>query len=467
MKITSTPVHTPKIVFVVDDDSDLRKLVCRWLELEDYQTISLSTCEECLFRLNTVLPAAVLLDLNFSNLDGIATLKKIKKHHPLLPIIMMTSDIEVSNVVTAIQSGAYDYLSKPLDRIKLLTVLAEAIEKNKMSLRLRELERENKGKGYEKIVGQSPLMRNLFKQLDSISTSDITVLVQGASGTGKELVAQAIHSTSSRKDGPFIALNCAAIPETLHESELFGYEKGTFTGATARKLGKFEQADHGTLFLDEVGEMSMSLQTKFLRVLQERNFQRLGGSSDIFVDFRLITASHINLVEAVKAGKFREDLYYRLAVFELEIPTLAERKEDIPLISQKILEEFSAESNKIITISDEVSELLQKYDFPGNVRELKNALHRASVVCQNAIIKISDLPKRIIAAVNSPVKPKEAVDSKKIVVSDDSDQSLESLEKKAIEDAIKRADGNLSAAIRQLGIGRATFYRKLKKFHIK
>ncbi len=467
MKITSTLLKNPKIVFVVDDDNDLRKLVCRWLELEDCQTMSLSTCEECLFRLNTVLPAAILLDLNFSNLDGITTLKKIKKNHPLLPIIMMTSDVDISSVVTAIQSGAYDYLSKPLDRTKLLAVLDKAIKKNEMSLRLRELERENQGKGYEKIVGQSPLMRNLFKQLDSISNSDITVLVQGASGTGKELVAQAIHSTSSRMDGPFIALNCAAIPETLHESELFGYEKGTFTGAAARKLGKFEQADRGTLFLDEVGEMSLSLQTKFLRVLQERNFQRLGGSTDIFVDFRLMTASHINLNEAVKAGKFREDLYYRLAVFEVEIPPLAERKEDIPLISQKIIEEFSAESNKALKLSSEVLELLQKYTFPGNVRELKNALHRASVVCQDGIIKSGDLPKRIIDAVNAPIKSNETADTKQTVVTDHSAQSLESLEKKAIEDAIERADGNLSEAIRRLGIGRATFYRKLKKFNIK
>ncbi len=466
MKITSTLLHKPKIVFVVDDDNDLRKLVCRWLELEDYQTMSLSTCEECLFRLNTVLPTAILLDLNFSNLDGITTLKKIKKKHPLLPIIIMTSDVDISSVVTAIQSGAYDYLSKPLDRIKLLTVLDKAIKKNEMSLRLRELERENQGKGYEKIVGQSPPMRTLFKQLDSISNSDITVLVQGASGTGKELVAQAIHFTSSRKDKPFIALNCAAIPETLHESELFGYEKGTFTGAVGRKLGKFEQADRGTLFLDEVGEMSLSLQTKLLRVLQERNFQRLGGSSDIFVDFRLITASHINLADAVSAGTFREDLYYRLAVFELEIPTLAERKEDIPLISQKIIEDFAAESNKALKLSSEVLELLQNYTFPGNVRELKNALHRASVVCQDGIIKPGDLPKRILDAVNTPTKPKTA-DAKQTVAPNQLNQSLESLEKKAIEDAIERANGNLSEAIRQLGIGRATFYRKLKKFNIK
>jgi DNA-binding NtrC family response regulator len=467
MNITSTSFDKPKMVFVVDDDNDLRKLVCRWLELESYQTLSLSTCEECLFRLNTVLPVAILLDLNFSNLDGISTLQKIKNRHQLLPVIMMTSDADISNAVTAIQSGAYDYLSKPLDKTKLLTVLDTAIKKNEASLHLRELERENHGKGYEKIIGQSTPMRNLFKQLDSISNSDITVLIQGASGTGKELVAQAIHSTSSRKDEPFIALNCAAIPETLHESELFGYEKGTFTGAVGRKLGKFEQADRGTLFLDEVGEMSLSLQTKFLRVLQERNFQRLGGSTDIFVDFRLVTASHINLLDAVKAGTFREDLYYRLAVFELEIPILAERKEDIPLISQKIIEDFSAENNKSFKISSEVLELFQKYDFPGNVRELKNALHRAIVVCKDGIIEIDDLPKRIIDAVNAPIKPKEPPDAKKAETSDDSDKSLESLEKKAIEEAIERANGNLSEAIRQLGIGRATFYRKLKKFNIK
>ncbi len=466
MKHSSTFFSQPPIVFVVDDDRDLSKLVCRWLDLESYKTVSPTSGEDCLASLNTAMPLCILLDLNLPNLSGVETLKKIKHHHPLLPVIMMTADSTVDSVVTAMQSGAFGYLSKPLERTKLLSIVKSAVETNEASLRLREIEREKTTGGYEKIVGQSEPMRNLFKQLDSISTSDITVLIQGASGTGKELVAQAIHATSSRKDSPFVALNCAAIPETLHESELFGYEKGAFTGATASKTGKFEQAHTGTLFLDEVGEMSLSLQAKLLRVLQERSFQKLGGSKDIHVDFRLLAASHINLAEAVKNNTFRDDLYYRLAVFELEIPALAERKDDIPLISRKLLAEFSTESKKPLSLSDEVLDLFQRYSFPGNVRELENALHRASVVCQSGLIRVQDLPKRILDEVNNAGKlqknPSPGLNPENFPVP----QNLESVEKQAIEDAIKNAGGNMSEAIRRLGIGRATFYRKLKKYGI-
>ncbi len=464
MKFPST--ENPPLVFVVDDDKDLQNLVCRWLENSSYRVQLVSSGEECLAQLNTALPSAILLDLDLPSLDGISTLKRIKSHHINLPVIMMTADVAVESVVTAMQSGAYDYLSKPLNQTILLTLLQNAIEKHQMSLRLRHLERENSGKGYEKIIGNSEPMKRLFKNLDNLVDSDITVLIQGASGTGKELVAQAIHAAGSRKKGPFIALNCAAIPETLHESELFGYEKGSFTGATNRKIGKFEQADGGTLFLDEVGEMSLSLQAKLLRVLQERNFQRLGGSADISVDFRLITASHVNLVDAVKTGKFRDDLYYRLAVFELEIPPLAERGDDISLIAQQFIEQFARKSKKPLKLSDEAINVLQKYNFPGNVRELQNALHRAAVVTQTGVIMPKDLPTRILDEVsliknssNSKNLPKEVNNQENA-----SAGKLESVEKLAIEDAIKRSNGNLSEAIRQLGIGRATFYRKLKKY---
>jgi DNA-binding NtrC family response regulator len=466
MKHSSTFADQPPMIFVVDDDKDLSKLVCRWLDLAGYQTLLSVSGEDCLARLNTAMPLCILLDLNLPNLSGVETLRKIKHHHPLLPVVMMTADSTVDSVVTAMQSGAYGYLSKPLDRTKLLTIVKTAVETNEAALRLRELEREKTTGGYEKIVGQSEPMRSLFKQLDSISTSDITVLIQGASGTGKELVARAIHATSSRQDSPFVALNCAAIPETLHESELFGYEKGAFTGASAPKTGKFEQAHTGTLFLDEVGEMSLSLQAKLLRVLQERSFQKLGGSKDIHVDFRLIAASHINLADAVKNNDFRDDLYYRLAVFELEIPTLAERKDDIPLISRKLLADFSTEANKPLSLSDEVLEFFQRYSFPGNVRELENALHRASVVCQAGLIRVQDLPKRIIDEVNNAGKPQIKPPSQSSSESSSVPQNLESVEKQAIEDAIRKANGNMSEAIRRLGIGRATFYRKLKKYGI-
>jgi two-component system, NtrC family, response regulator AtoC len=460
MKLSSTTVETNKLIFVVDDDKDLRKLVCRWLELEGFETLSLSTGEDCLKNLDKSLPACILLDLTLPSLSGIETLTRIKIHHQLMPVVMMTADTELESVVTTIKLGAFDYLSKPLERLRLISIVNKSIAKTENSLHLRAVERENSGKGYEKILGQSAVMRNLFKQLDSISFSDITVLIQGASGTGKELIAQAIHATSSRKNEPFVALNCAAIPENLQESELFGYEKGAFTSANTQQIGKIEQAHKGTLFFDEVGEMNLGLQAKLLRVLQERSFQRLGGSKDINVDFRLITASHVNLAEAVKQNKFRDDLYYRIAVFELEIPTLAERKNDIPLLAQKFIADFSIELNKPLSISSDTLEFLKAYNFPGNIRELQNALHRASVVCQNGIIEIKDLPKRILEQPDSRVITEPNLPITR-------GNSLESTEKKAIEEAIVRANGNLSEAIRQLGIGRATFYRKLKKFGIR
>lgn len=462
MKYSSTNVKSAKLVFVVDDDQDLQHLVCRWLELGGFQPVSISSGEECLKNLNVIMPDCILLDLNLPTLSGIETLKKIKTNYNRLPIIMMTANIDLSNVVTAIKLGAFDYLSKPLERERLLAFVKNAIEKTEEVNVPSEVNTKNIGIAYERIIGNSKPIRNLFKQLDSIAFSDITVLIQGASGTGKELVAQAIHANSSRKHSPFVALNCAAIPESLQESELFGYEKGAFTGATSKKIGKIEQANNGTLFLDEVGEMSLSLQVKLLRVLQERSFQRVGGSNDIHVDFRLISASHVNLSEAVKNNKFREDLFYRLAVFELEIPTLADRKDDIPLISKKLIQDFSKEMDKHFTITDEALECLQNYNFPGNVRELQNALQRACVICQNNIIQVNDLPARILNKTGS-----ERNNTTEFLTKNKLSQSMESTEKKAIEEAIKRADGNLSEAIRQLGIGRATFYRKLKKFGLK
>jgi DNA-binding NtrC family response regulator len=364
-----------------------------------------------------------------------------------------------------------------------------------MSLRLAQLEREACGQGYPGIIGKSPAMKQVFRQIEQVAASDISVLIHGESGTGKELVAQAIHKNSGRSKNSFIALNCAAIPETLQESELFGHERGSFTGALNRRLGKFELADGGTLFLDEVAELSLALQAKLLRVIQEKCFQRLGGQTDIRSDFRLLAATHRNLADEVQAGRFREDLYFRIAVFELEIPPLRERREDILLLAQNILNKFNrSHTKKDVSLAPEALDLLLNYSWPGNVRELQNSIQRAFVTSHGEFILPEDLPSRIsqqrLSSSNDNRRlPSAAMQNKpenigQIALSESSQAvknlaqesnstplqfptlNLEQLERLAIEEAIKQYSGNMSEVIRRLGIGRTTFYRKLKEYHI-
>ena len=328
-------------------------------------------------------------------------LEKLRAHQPLLPVVILTADSTANSAVAAMQLGAYDYLVKPIDRTKLLTTIKNAVERYQMALRVAQLERETSVQPFPGLIGNSPVLREMLRQVTRVAASDITVLVHGESGTGKELVAKAIHSFSGRSRGSFVPLNCAAIPEALQESELFGHEKGAFTGASNRRLGRFEQADQGTLFLDEVAELSLALQVKLLRVLQERSFNRLGSSIEIRSDFRLVAASHKNLSEEVKAGRFREDLFFRLAVFELDVPPLRERRGDITMIAHHFLNEFtqSAESG-LKRLSPSAAQLLERYDWPGNVRELQNYMHRASVTSSTETVEVNDLPARVREALD-------------------------------------------------------------------
>jgi DNA-binding NtrC family response regulator len=312
-----------KLVFIVDDDPTLRTLVERWLQLAGFESSTFSDGDSCLQALTEELPAVILLDVNMPGMDGMEVLERIRTHNPLVPVIMLTADDAVESVVKAMKMGAWDYLAKPLDRTKLLTTLRNAEERYQLNGRVAQLEREVQGRGYAGIVGTSAPMQHIFRQLDRLSRSDVSVLIHGESGTGKELVARALHTSGTRSKGPFVAVNSAAIPESLMESELFGHEKGSFTGALNRRIGRFEEANNGTIFLDEIGELSPAVQAKLLRVLQERKFQRVGGSALISTDFRLVTATHRNLANDVEAGTFRQDLYFRLAVFDLEIPRCA------------------------------------------------------------------------------------------------------------------------------------------------
>jgi DNA-binding NtrC family response regulator len=485
-------------VILVDDDSSFCLLVKRWLEIEGYRVKVFGDGESCLAGLGSVLPSVICLDVTLPGLNGLEILQRIKEHHRHLPVIMLTANATIDTVVSAMQLGSYDYLVKPVDRTKLLTTIKNAVGHYQMSLRLAQLEREAVGQGYPGIIGKSPSMKQIYRQIDQIATSDITVLVHGESGTGKELVARAIHNNSGRNRNSFIALNCAAIPEALQESELFGHERGSFTGALNRRLGKFEQADGGTLFLDEVAELSLSLQAKLLRVLQEKTFQRLGSTSEIRSDFRLVAATHRNLADEVRAGRFREDLYFRIAVFELELPPLRQRREDILLLAQHFLHLLSAQyGGKEHFLSPETVDLLLQHSWPGNVRELQNSMQRAFVTASDETILPSDLPTRIFQsnAIKIPDHDRlVSLETAEPLPQNFAEQSahertqsphyaytaaaakhpaepfptfnLEQLERLAIEEAIKQCNGNMSEVIRRLGIGRTTFYRKLKEYNL-
>jgi DNA-binding NtrC family response regulator len=446
-------------IFVVDDDPNQRMILDRWLTREGYEVVLLDSGESCLEALSEEMPSAICLDLNMPGFGGMNTLEQVHDHNPLLPVLVLTSDDAVDTVVQAMRLGARDYLTKPLDQTKLLTTLANAVEVGRLAMRVSQLEREVEGRGYPGIVGNSTPMKAVFRQLDKLCVSDVTVLVHGESGTGKELVARAIHTNGSRCRGPFVAVNLAAVPETLMESELFGHEKGAFTGAVNRRIGRFEEANRGTLFLDEIGEMSPQVQVKLLRVLQERTFQRVGGTAHLSTDFRLITASHRDLEEEVREKRFREDLYFRLAVFELELPPLRQRRDDIPALAKTFIRQIA--DGRVEGVSVGALESMMRYEWPGNIRELQNLIQRAVVLCGGKEIQPEDLPDRIRAG---GAKAAACLREPERAAPPPAETTLEDFSKRLVIDALVKHEGNASAAMRELNIGRTRFYRMLKRF---
>jgi DNA-binding NtrC family response regulator len=455
------------LVHVVDDDESMRVLVGRWLENGGFEPCPLSGGEKCLESLAEEVPAAICLDMNMPGMGGLETLERIRQHHPVLPIVVLTADDSAHTAVSAMKLGAYDYLTKPLDQTKLITTVRNAVEHGRLSLRVTQLEREAEGIGYPGIVGSSAAMKRVFRQIDRLAVSDVTVLIHGESGTGKELVAKAIHTSSSRQRKPFVAVNLTAVPENLLESELFGHEKGSFTGAATRRIGRFEEADGGTLFLDEIGELSATVQAKLLRVLQERSFQRVGGSFQVQSDFRLLTATHRNLADDVKTGRFREDLFFRLAVFELELPPLRKRKEDIAALAQSFIREHRvAMGSAAKCLSMAALDVLAQHSWPGNVRELQNVMQRALVVAEHEEIRPEDLPERIRHVGSfAPVKQDQPEPAAASAVPETPD-TLEEASKRLLIAAMMKHEGNASAVMRELNVGRTRFYRMLKKFDL-
>jgi DNA-binding NtrC family response regulator len=392
-------------------------------------------------------------------------LKELRRRNPSLPVVMITADNDIRRAVEVTKLGAYDYLVKPVDQERLLTTLSRALSHGNLEKEVARLKGELSDRYHlRNIVGSSAAMRKVYDQIEKVLESEITVFIAGESGTGKELVAKAIHYASLRSDGPFIDVNCAAIPEGLQESELFGHEKGAFTGALATHPGKFEQATRGTIFLDEIGEMSPSAQARLLRVLQERVLQRVGGTETIELDVRVISASNRDLAQMVSEGSFRQDLFYRLVVFPIGLPPLRDRREDIPLLVEHFLEKHARDAGKRVTrVESRAMDALMEHGWPGNVRELENVIHRTLLVSAGLEITIEDLPPAITAGGGvATVVPSPGQESPR-----GTSKSLEELEREAIVRAMENNRGNLSDVARELGIGRSTLYRKLEQYGLR
>ena len=453
------------MIWVVDDDPAIRELLSFMVTGAGYEVDAFASGAEVLAS-SADPPDAILLDLMMPEVDGVEVLKEINRRHPKLPVIMVTADHDVQRAVEVTKLGAYDYLTKPIDQERLLTTIGNALSLGSLEKEVARLKEELSDRYHlRSIVGSSAAMRKVYDQVEKVLESEITVFIAGESGTGKELVAKAIHYASLRSDGPFIDVNCAAIPEGLQESELFGHEKGAFTGALATHPGKFEQATGGTIFLDEVGEMSASAQARLLRVLQERVLQRVGGTETIELDVRVISASNRDLAKMVEEGSFRQDLFYRLVVFPITLPPLRDRREDIPLLVEHFLEKYARDAGKrVTTVEARAMEAMGSHGWPGNVRELENVIHRTLLVSSGLELTYDDLPPGIGGDTTTAASSSQTVPG-----SGDGGGTLnlEELERETIVRAMEQNKGNLSDVARQLGIGRSTLYRKLEQYGLR
>ena len=447
-------------ILVVDDDNAhrtmLRTLVGGWgydiVEADDGST-AIEKVQERPFDL-------ILMDVRMLKVSGLEALERIKAFNPAIPVTIMTAYSSVETAIEALKKGAYDYLTKPLDFDKLRLTIERAMEHTRLKEENRLL-KENLGKHFDmqNIIGRSPAMISLLETVAHVAPSEATVMITGESGTGKELIAGVIHHNSPRKDGPFVKINCAAITETLLESELFGHEKGAFTGADRRKEGRFYQANQGSIFLDEVSEMPLTMQVKLLRVLQERELTRVGGEKVIAVDVRVIAATNKDLVDLKNRGLFREDLYYRLNVVNLEIPPLTKRRDDIPLLAQHFLGIFVDKNKKKIKgFTPKAMDQLIRYDWPGNVRELMNAVERAVVLARTDYLDDHDFSILQPLLQQSALAPSDFDNIDNI--------PLEEVEKAAILRMLESVTGNKSEAARRLGITRKTLHKKLKQYGV-
>jgi len=376
-------------ILVVDDEKGVCHSFKKILGRRGYEVITAEDGLDAIEKAATEDPTLVIMDVTMPRMDGLETLQRLKSLHPDLTVIMMTAHSTSERAITAMKYGAYDYLSKPFENDQMILLVEKAIADNKMTMPVTFTETADE-KG-DKIIGKSPAMLDIFKKIGQVSESDVTVLLRGETGTGKDLIARAIYHHSKRLNKPFLPVNCSAIPETLLESELFGYEKGSFTGADMRRIGKFEQCTTGTMFLDEIGDMPLPLQAKWLRVLQDGSFQRVGGKDLVKTDVRIIAATNKNLEELVEKGTFRDDLYWRLNVVSIQIPPLRERKDDLENLVHYFIQKYNKDLSKSVNgISPEMLKSFRKYNWPGNIRELQGIIHRGMVMCQKDFLSIED-----------------------------------------------------------------------------
>ncbi|HWE29778.1 MAG TPA: sigma-54 dependent transcriptional regulator [Polyangia bacterium] len=488
----------PRIV-LADDELNLRKVLGAILQRDGYEVLEARDGEEALKLVtdNTGITAHIT-DLRMPRLDGMGLLRRIVAEHPDVPVIMITAHGSVDSAVEAVKLGAFDYIEKPFEQTQIQQVVAKALKQHELDKRAPRAAQPAASGGRYGLIGRSPVLEQVFGVIEKVADTPSTVLISGESGTGKELIARALHNNSSRKAGPFIKINCAAIPKTLMESELFGYEKGAFTGAVGSKPGRFELADAGTLFLDEIGEIPVEMQVKLLRVLQESEFERVGGIRTIKVDVRLVTATNRDLQMLVAAGTFREDLYYRLNVVPVHLPPLRERRGDIPLLVEHFLARFNERLKKQISgVDDEALERLTAHPWPGNIRELENVLERTILFCEGPRIHAADLPPEFVAAVAPTGAPSPAGSGVPLAVPPVSSipnvtpplgttmpsspssegrasslkelvrQETERVERELIVRALEETGGNVTQAARKLKISRKSLQNKMKEFGLR
>ncbi len=443
-------------ILIVDDDETIRTQM-RWSLADGYDVLTAEDRQSALRAVNESSPSVVLLDLGLPPRpsepdEGLQALEEILARRPDTKVIIISGQSEKENALQAVAAGAYDFLSKPIDADELQVIMKRACHLQQLERDYRELQDQVPEEAFEGMLGASPAMQNVFTTIRKVSTTDAPVLILGESGTGKEMAARAIQRRSQRKDGPFVAINCGAIPENLLESELFGHEKGSFTGAHAQQVGRIEMADKGTLFLDEIGELPPQLQVKLLRFLQDGRIERVGGREGIQIDTRVIAATNSDLRAAMAAGGFREDLYYRLAVVVVSLPPLREREGDIEMLARVFLKRFNKENEgKLTGFTRGAREALRAYDWPGNVRELENRVRRAAIMAEGIRVKLPDLELGT-----------ESTDFAGMTLK----QAREALEEKMVRKALARRKGNVSRAATDLGVSRPTLYELMAKLGI-
>ncbi|GAA0178290.1 sigma-54 dependent transcriptional regulator [Clostridium sediminicola] len=447
-----------KKILIADDEKNMVWAIKKALKNEQYTIITAANGEEAVEKVKSEEPNLVLLDLRMPKKDGMTALKEIKDINQNIPVIMITAHGTMESAIEAMKIGALDYISKPFDVEELKIYIRKALDIEGMKKKIEYLTEELKNNTGKVIIGDSPKMKEVLQIVDRVAKSNASILITGESGTGKELIANAVHYNSDRSENPYIKVNCGVIPENLIESELFGHEKGAFTGAISKKLGKFERADGGTILLDEVGELSLATQVKLLRVLQEKEIERVGGSEVLKIDVRVLAATNRNLEKMIEEGTFREDLYYRLNVIPLELPPLRERKDDIPFLVQYFIAKYCKEMGRdLIELNEEAMHILIQYTWKGNIRELENVIERLVILSKGSCIMKEDLPKDMYL---------KEVESQDFILTDDG-INLEEVEKSLITQALVKTDNNRTKAAKLLGITRHTLLYRMEKYNIK